>query len=1093
MKETLESLPPKPESKDKKNYANQGAEQNIISANNSETNSITIANEKQRRIAQLANFFNQLYGKIPEPHFAYLITFKDGIQTYSFSITDEIQRKEMAQMAIALTNNGFDVWHSVNTVSIKPTSSKRGDETVVSYQIACVVDIDIRSVAHKSNPSLLAADFDEAKSFLPFTPSILVFSGYGLHAYYIFETPLAITDDNREEIKRRNNLLLDVIRQRANGKTIDGVSDLPRVLRTPSTFNYKLGADNASLCHIVEDSGLRFSPNELDEKLNALIISQETGKRETASSQKSIIPRKSNEVFVDDNEFNIFRIRRMLDFINPSSLSYDDWLAVGMALKNIGMDCSDWEQWSRHDERFKDGECQYKWNGFDRDGYDIGTLYLFATQNGYDAREIFREWYELNTSSRPSDKKKTNEEPTIQIDSLKKERNEVNKSLNDFDKEKDAALEKLRNLEKFDSDTMFSKDIVTASAFALLFDKQAFSNIKREIRIYGDKHRAEKVSVNDWLADVKDKAAEISSHQKLLLTRRTEIKAEINSLSFAISDDTLRNISFPKGYSISDEYGIEKVAGESTITICRRPIIITGKTFCVEEKIYKVTLAYKTSSGKWKKLEPTEKAIVFNHRKLVDLANADLPVTSQNAAGLVEYFDAFAAANAINFPLEYSVPRGGWYEFHGTENFADPRRDFIITDDDDKKISVKVNERSEFANGLYQTGNLAHWNQNAYELAKKSPVARFTVAASVAPPLLKVLGERNFMFYIVAPTRAGKTTALYLGASAVGSEKIIRSFDATKNGLIGAAADVSDYAFFVDEKQVADNRIREQLSGLVYAFGNGIGRTKLNKDSSLRKLQDWRTIAIATGETQLLPDNVTEGANTRLLTVNAPKVILPADVCKKIRNTIRENHGLIFPLIIDKIIAVGKEKLRATYEKLVDTFVAQNPNLLNEYCRYLAVLTLADALLNSVLGNRNAIDDAIVAAQSIFPLIPTTTEISDTAREKDFVLGYIAQSQNRFTGGNVPLDRMQAISGRLDSPDYIYITAMALKQACVDAGFDYTKVVSDLVADGFFKPADKIEKGRRTPKNTVPQRVGSGSAPTVPCYRIRKEDCGAKD
>ena len=1057
-----------------------------------------IDSNKAARIIDTANFFNMLYGKISEHHFSYLIKFKDYTKIYAFDVSDKTQLELMARKAVELSDSGVDIWHSVNPVSVEPTSFKRGDELAVSYQIAIVVDIDIRSAAHKGAPSLLATDFEEAKSFLPFTPSLIINSGYGLHAYYIFDMPIKITDENREVLKRRNNLLLDLIRLRANGKKIDGVGDLPRILRTPGTFNYKLGKDNAPLCRIVENTGLRFSPKQIDERLNSLIIPQETGKQETTSSQNSVVPRKSNEAFVDDNEFNIFRIRRMLDFINPSTLSYDDWLAVGMALKNIGMDCSDWEQWSRHDERFKDGECQYKWNGFDRDGYDVGTLYLFASQNGYDATEIFREWYELNKSSRLADKKKTNEEPTSQIALLKKERNEVNKSLNDFDKEKDAALERLRNLKKFDSETMFSKDIVTAAAFAFLFDKQAFSNIKREIRIYGDKHRAEKVSVNDWLAYIKDKAEEISSRQKNLLTRRTEIKAQISSLSFIATDDMLAGIVIPKGYSISDEHGLEKVSGESMITICRRPILITGKTFSVEEKIYKVTLAYKNSSGKWKKLDPTEKAIVFNHRKLVDLANADLPVTSQNAAKLVEYFDAFAAANEINFPLEYSVPRGGWYKFHGTENFADPRRDFIITDDDDKKISVKVNERSEFASGLQKAGSLEEWKK-AYELAKKSPVARLNVAASVAPPLLNILGERNFMLYTVAPTRAGKTTALYLGASAVGSEKIIRSFDATKNGLIGAAADVSDYAFFVDEKQVADNRIREQLSGLVYAFGNGIGRTKLNKDSSLRKLQDWRTIAIATGETELLPDNVTEGANTRLLTVNAPKIILPADDCKKIRNIIRDNHGLVFPLIIDKIIAVGKEKLRTTYENLVDTFVAQNPNLLNEYCRYLAVLTLADALLNSVLGNMgnagnsNAIDDAIIAAQSIFPLIPTTAEISDTAREKDFVLGYIAQSQNRFTGGNVPLDRMQSISGRLDSPDYIYITAMALKQACADAGFDYKKVVTDLVADGFFKPADKIEKGRRTPKNTVPQRVGSGSAPTVPCYRIRKQDCGAKD
>ena len=44
---------------------------------------------------------------------------------------------------------------------------------------------------------------------------------YGLHAYFIFDQPIKITDDNREELKRRNNLFLDIIRLRANGKDID--------------------------------------------------------------------------------------------------------------------------------------------------------------------------------------------------------------------------------------------------------------------------------------------------------------------------------------------------------------------------------------------------------------------------------------------------------------------------------------------------------------------------------------------------------------------------------------------------------------------------------------------------------------------------------------------------------------------------------------------------------------------------------------------------------------------------------------------------------------------------------------------------------
>ena len=237
-----------------------------------------------------------------------------------------------------------------------------------------------------------------------------------------------------------------------------------------------------------------------------------------------------------------------------------------------------------------------------------------------------------------------------------------------------------------------------------------------------------------------------------------------------------------------------------------------------------------------------------------------------------------------------------------------------------------------------------------------------------------------------------------------------------------------------------------------------------------------------TGETQLLADNVTGGANTRLLTIAAPKIILPADTCKEIRSIIKENYGLVFPIVINKIFELGFENLRKWYSEIVDSFSKAYPDLLNDYCRYMAIITLADALLNSVLGNKNVLDDAIIA---IFSLIPTTSEISDTARERDFVLSFIAQNQSRFIGGNIPLDRMQMIYGKLDGVEYVYITVKALQDACKNEGYNYRKLVDDLVADGFFIPADTIEKGRKAPRSCVKQRIGQMAG--VWCHRIRQE------
>ena len=60
------------------------------------------------------------------------------------------------------------------------------------------------------------------------------------------------------------------------------------------------------------------------------------------------------------------------------------------------------------------------------------------------------------------------------------------------------------------------------------------------------------------------------------------------------------------------------------------------------------------------------------------------------------------------------------------------------------------------------------------------------------------------------------------------------------------------------------------------------------------KTTDWRIIPIMTGETLLLSNNVTGVANTRLLTVIAPCVILDADTCKQIRDISADNLGLPF-------------------------------------------------------------------------------------------------------------------------------------------------------------------------------------------------------
>ena len=670
------------------------------------------------------------------------------------------------------------------------------------------------------------------------------------------------------------------------------------------------------------------------------------------------------------------------------------------------------------------------------------------------------------------------------LDSLNAQLKANSKDLADFDDHRTRAFETLRKLDTFDANTVFADNIISAAAFAFAYDKSLFATLKRDIKHYGDNHPPQKANINDFLAAVKFKADELQSQRADLINTDNKLKAQIHSAQFTSQNDLLKNFSVPPEYSISATHGVEKVTDKGFVTVCRRPVIVVEKAFNTDEKIIKFILAYQTKDGHWEKLPPVEAATIADNRRIITLANKGLPITSTTATALVDYLDAFKAQNEDVIPTSYTVPRCGWHTFNGDDYFIDPRRPCDISQGD-KNFSVTVDERSTFAESLHTRGTLEHWKR-AYELAKNSPVARFMTAAAVAPPLLKILGERNFLTYIYARTRAGKTTGLNLGASTTGSEKIIRSFDATKNGLTGAAADVNDYAFLVDEKQVADPRIKEQFTALTYALANGVGRTKLNKDSALRKLQNWRTIAIMTGETQLLDDTATEGADTRLLSIRAPKVILPPDTCREIRDIIKRNYGHALPRVIDTITQLGEDFLRDRFRQTTAVF-DQNKDLLDDHRRYLAVITLADVLLNLAIGTETNFDVAFVnAVESIgevVKLVPTTAELSPAQKYRDFVRDFVTVNQNKFIHRDSNVAQMPVIFGKIEQYEWIYIAASALKKACDAAKFDYRKLVDDLVDDGFFVPSDTIKKDRKIPTPTVQKKLEKAN---TECYRIRK-------
>ena len=78
-------------------------------------------------------------------------------------------------------------------------------------------------------------------------------------------------------------------------------------------------------------------------------------------------------------------ILEALKYIPAADLSYAEWVQVGMALKTEGYDWTVWDEWSRADSRYKQGECERKWRTFSGSGNPVsgGTIVQMAKESGF--------------------------------------------------------------------------------------------------------------------------------------------------------------------------------------------------------------------------------------------------------------------------------------------------------------------------------------------------------------------------------------------------------------------------------------------------------------------------------------------------------------------------------------------------------------------------------------------------------------------------------------------------------------------------------------------------------------------------------------
>ena len=206
-----------------------------------------------------ARFFAELFDAIVSDEQLMYIWIPNSGSVY-FTHTDQAA-------SYAESRRTENVYFGLGTTSKNLGVNKRPTALQVSSIPGLWLDIDVAGPAHKKTnlPASHEDAVDLLKSSLPLPPTILVDSGHGLHAYWLFKEPWIFeTEDERQQAASlmRRFVLSFKYHAAVRGWAMDSVFDLARVLRVPGTLNTKPGAEQM-LCSVRDaDYERRYNPDE---------------------------------------------------------------------------------------------------------------------------------------------------------------------------------------------------------------------------------------------------------------------------------------------------------------------------------------------------------------------------------------------------------------------------------------------------------------------------------------------------------------------------------------------------------------------------------------------------------------------------------------------------------------------------------------------------------------------------------------------------------------------------------------------------------------------------------------------------------------
>lgn len=160
---------------------------------------------------------------------------------------------------------------------------------------------------------------------------------------------------------------------------------------------------------------------------------------------------------------------------------------------------------------------------------------------------------------------------------------------------------------------------------------------------------------------------------------------------------------------------------------------------------------------------------------------------------------------------------------------------------------ILFNGRSSAAGGYDVSGTAESWRNSVARLACGNPSMMLGVAASMAAPLIGLVGADGFGVHLFEQSSAGKTTTANIASSVWGVPDALRlTWYGTALGIANEAEAHNDGLLPLDEIGQGSNA--RDVATSAYTLFNGAGKLQGAKEGGNRELKRWRTVAVSTGE-----------------------------------------------------------------------------------------------------------------------------------------------------------------------------------------------------------------------------------------------------